>query len=294
MHALIALTTTLCLAETSGGAPDVLERLREDSRAYAYEQPNAADVQVAKEMFALLLRPERDLDRVVALCVQLHLDLLRVREGEQRFLIIAEPPDRRMGRGFFVFRTSPAVATVLQAPHAFYDVLTGDIVHRLFMENRALAAAWNTASRRVPIGDSEHVADLAHLKRSYFQAFTEAVTEAKPEVEVIQLHGFTRSKRTSPQGKVSDIILSNGTRKPPARLSQSVECLEQRCGAAVSLFPRDVNELGGTTNTQVRAFRRAGRRGFLHVELSRPLRERLARDARTRLYFWHCLAERAP
>ncbi len=57
---------------------------------------------------------------------------------------------------------------------------------------------------------------------------------------------------------------------------------------AGGLFPTTVDELGGTTNVQDKILRAAGHDGFVHLELSRPLRRRL-RDDGSALLLERCL-----
>lgn len=62
----------------------------------------------------------------------------------------------------------------------------------------------------------------------------------------------------------------------------------------VLLYPVQVGELGGVTNQIGQTLRTLGSRAFVHLELARPLRERLREDAATRRRFGDCLAGARP
>ena len=54
-------------------------------------------------------------------------------------------------------------------------------------------------------------------------------------------------------------------------------------------YPRDVRELGGTTNRIGQLWRELGREDFLHIELSHALRQRLVGDRGARGEMLACL-----
>lgn len=190
------------------------------------------------------------------------------------------PQEPAQGRGFFVFRGGGSSRLFLQAPHARGDDLDTDrIALRLAPSIEPRGLALSTVSRRQ--------ADLAREKVSYFQRATETFLAEVEGARILQLHGFSRTKRRTAEGRRAEIIVSSGHRTvlPPAR--ELAACLREKLAVEVRLFP-EVPELGATRNVQGRATPRGH---FLHVELDRPLRRRLAEDDRALEAFAGCLPE---
>ncbi len=50
----------------------------------------------------------------------------------------------------------------------------------------------------------------------------------------------------------------------------------------VKIYPTEVKELGGTTNSQADLMGKQGHDGFLHVEMSLPFRQRLKDEPKLR------------
>ncbi|MDX2455941.1 MAG: hypothetical protein QNL87_00375, partial [Gammaproteobacteria bacterium] len=82
---------------------------------------------------------------------------------------------------------------------------------------------------------------------------------------------------------------SAGTAWPTPASTAVAACLQSLLNNPVRLYPRDVQELGATTNQQGRLLRRLAHNGFVHVELSRALRERLRSQGPLRTGFAACL-----
>lgn len=194
--------------------------------------------------------------------------------------VVQEKGSARQGRGFFVFRDAPGQG-VLQVPHAFKDEMTRDIGLALFAEGQFAAAVWNTVPR--------NVADMAHREHTHFQSFTRAVAQAWPSASVLQIHGFDQGKRKTQAGAAAELILSAGHGQPPAALRRQWNCLSRRLGRPVALYPESAQELGGTGNAQVGLLLSLGFKGFVHAEISRPLRESLRDDPALRGIFLNCL-----
>ncbi len=287
----------LVLASPSAhSTEDALETLRRSSRTFTYEDPTDEELVAARQIFSALLRQVRDLNETIAACERLHLELRRVRRGKEEFLVLSEGPGRRIGRGFYVFRRTSARAVLLQAPHAFYDRNTGEIAAAFFREGNALSAGWNVAQRKTPVeGDgTRNDADLAHRRRSYYQEYTRAFATHYPRGVVVQFHGYDKSKRATPEASISDVILSAG-RGEPSRFHLSVSaCWDESAGSVVSLYPRDVRELGGTKNAQAELLSRFRGATFLHVELSRAARRALHRSHEVRTRLWTCIVDSSP
>ena len=192
------------------------------------------------------------------------------------------------GQGFFIFNPTPRRNVVIQAPHRDSDLRSGEIALRLFVEGGLRAGAWNTVHRRGPERQSLDT-DLAHVQRSHFQALTAALARKAPEARLLQLHGYAQQRRRSAAGRASQLILSAGRREVSAAAADLHACLVRRFGTQALLYPTQVQELGGTTNAQSRLLQAQGHGGFLHLELSRPLREELVESPPRRRDLLECL-----
>lgn len=217
--------------------------------------------------------------------------------------LLAEQAEQREGRGAFAFRAPVAgqddpaanqdapidrVPILLQAPHRFADLRTGELARLLFTEHPFDAAAWSTVHRNRTAADGG-TTDLSRRDDSALIALSRSFASSAPEGLIVQLHGFERSSRRSAAGRRADLILSNGTRSPDAGLQRLFGCLSTTLDAQVMLYPWDVAELGATRNPIGGALRAQGHLGFRHLELSRELRQRLLEDAGQRAQLAHCL-----
>lgn len=206
----------------------------------------------------------------------------------QRFLVLRERPDDARGAGAYVFRIGEQAAPViLQAPHAYFDVGTGRIAAGMFFGDRrgprARALFVNTLHRyQRGEPDKRSPADVCHRPDHLFSLATDRALQALPGALVIQLHGF--EGEGAPDGV--EMILSGGVRETPSpSLAAIADRVRAQFGAGVKLYPTEVDVLGGTTNVQGR-LAAAHRSGFVHVEMVKPLRDRLRKDPALR----HALA----
>jgi hypothetical protein len=197
------------------------------------------------------------------------------------FITLQELPTAKQGRGFFAINPTVKNNWLLQAPHADSDLYTGKIVSRLFLTGAFKAAQWNTVKRSI--------SDMAHTPDTYWQAFTQAFAGLYPEGKIIQLHGYEQEARRTQAGETSDMILSSGHENPPLWVQQTAACLKKALPWRVSLYPVDLSELGGTINVQGQLLRSLGHNGFLHIEMSKALRQALLDDAELRNKLIHCL-----
>lgn len=201
--------------------------------------------------------------------------------NHQDFITLQEMPTAKQGRGFFAINTRATKNWLLQAPHADSDLYTGKIVSRLFLEGEFKAAQWNTVKR--------DIRDMAHTPNTYWQAFTLAFAQQYPDGKVIQLHGYDQAIRKTKAGESSDMILSAGHETAPLWVQQTAACLKNAFPKRVSLYPLDVQELGGTNNVQGQLLRSLGHNGFLHIEMSKNMRKQLLDNADLRKLFIKCL-----
>jgi len=181
------------------------------------------------------------------------------------FLIISEQDGARRGAGVVVLRRGPARAVLVEAPHTFFDQGTLPLAVIGFAEHAARGLVVNTVHRfRGP----EALSDVAHADASFFLLAHEVLLEAFPAILCIQLHGF--SDERAPGASVILSAAGSSATPPTAGVAAAI-------GGGVRVFPDDIGDLGGTTNVQGGASRRAGA-PFMHVEIARSLRDRLASD----------------
>ena len=201
---------------------------------------------------------------------------------EQKQIVVLEERDsRRCGRGLYAIRTSVVDPIMVQAPHRFFDTDTGVIAKQLFQRQPVQAAAWNTVHRK-------HF-DVAHQSRSFFNAYTKVLTEKYPDMVNFQVHGFDASKREAMQTESGSTlaIVSNATRTPNRMTKEFAREMKTHFGKErIWLYPQETRELGATTNEQASVMRAQGNQSFIHVEMSKELRDRLVNspDEQKNLY----------
>ncbi len=230
------------------------------------------------EQFEQLLRQELDSDKPSPTASQwLDLGWVVYRNVSQGTVFIAEHKSRRVGRGLYAIRTTTAKAIMLQAPHRFFDQMTGVIARKLFDEHTVRAAAWNTMHRSK--------FDVAHQDNSFFNVFTKVTTEVYPDLMNVQLHGFDNSdvRATISQPEKPLAIVSNATGFPSGATKRLARELKSLWGSnRVWLFPHETRELGATTNAQGSLMRKSGNKNFFHVELAREIRDQLTKSKKKR------------
>ena len=200
-------------------------------------------------------------------------------------VMIREREDQRTGRGLYVIRCdwppgidTPGTPVIIQAPHPFFDLHTGELVAKLFAEGPFLGAYWSSVHRYRATRDETpeapiHPGDVAHQPGSAFQAATVGAALGHSEVRFVQLHGFSQATAET------DVILSSGDRGLiPHGLGRN---LSPSLGK-VWLYGQDTGVLGATTNAQQKALNEAQPGRFVHVELALGVRRRLRRDPNLR------------
>ena len=211
----------------------------------------------------------------------------------QRYLAAIEQPERRGGGGAYIVRVDAGSAVILQAPHGFFDIGTERIGLELLFAGRGWPRALfvNTVHRYLgPDGvkrrRSDSPADPCHSQAHLFAVATDAALDVLPRAEVIQLHGFGDGDDEGAGPMPAAIVSGGRSDRPTARSRTIAGRLRDALGVEVALFPVDIDRLGATTNVQGRAIRaRGGGADFVHIEMSRALREQLRGDptARARL-----------
>ena len=283
---LIVLAVTLALVSfcervsAATGSKAVGDLLKASSKSRAYQRVGIRELQRAESLFLKTLTWAESDAELIAAWSELGWsfepveagNVVDVRENQEKnrsVWILRERDDDRRGRGFFAFRRD-ASAIYLQAPHSYYDKRTRRITLDLFSGGSVSAAAWNTVRRAV--------LDVAHSRDSYMNAFTRAVLQTEARHVILQLHGFSPQKRSTDAGRMSEIIVSNGTRFPGRIARRVCHQLAQSWPDTARLFPSQVGELGGTTNAQARIVHQHGYDSFVHLELASDIRESLGKN----------------
>ncbi len=264
--------------EIPGRLKELLKESTADARVVI---PTREELDRFEHLFLLTLEQQSSWDELSANWSTMGWNLERWVSGGTRFVAICERGDQRFGRGIYVIRLGSSSRIVLQAPHRYYDTQTGLLTRKLFNENDVLAASWNTVHR--------NQIDLAHRSDQFINAMTRALIRFDADIVVAQVHGFDDEKRETAASSASMIV--SDTTFYPGRLVRRFAAEQKDVFGfqAVRLYPTEVAELGGTLNEQVRVFHDMGRSGFLHIELSRQLREKLTADASVRAQFFSAL-----
>ena len=218
-------------------------------------------------------------------------DMFQHTESGNTFVILREQSTRREGRGFYAIRTGKTDKLLLQAPHSFKDERTGEIVVNLMLKSKFTAAAWNTVPRYYAESGRKIDADMAHLDQTYFLAFSRAFAQQYKGAPVMQVHGFAQKKRRSGSGKNADMVISSGTSNPTATVLNMAACFKNQLTPNAFVYPSEVRELGGTTNSIGNALRQLGNAGFVHIEMSAELRQQAIEDPAFTDRFLGCLAK---
>ena len=277
------LPLLLFVTASQGGAATLYQQWQQ-SRHQQFTLPLHADYLAAIEQFDQLFQ-SRELDDAQHQFWS-RIGMLVQPWGDDYWLLMDDPA-RPSGHGFYLICKSCQDRLVLQAPHGDSDLNTAKIALELWALGGVAALAINTAPRQLL--DREESSDLAQLKGTFFDAFSEALVRQKQLSAVVQLHGFAQNRRRSKAAATADIILSNGSRLGSPKVRRLQDCLAQQFGVVRS-YPQQVRELGGTRNQQGILLRSQGFDGFIHLEMAYELRQHLVTSGRERERLHRCLS----
>ena len=217
--------------------------------------------------------------------------------GSDDVWLLAERASHRRGAGAVAIRVGrQAAGLIVEAPHTFFDAGTLPIALTAFQRLGCRALLINTVHRYNPRlrgessdgeggedGGDVSASDVAHAPHSFFLAAHEELQVAFPRATAVQLHGF----RDEVLDGVSIVLSAAGTRADANLVASSLRAAPSATLGgphAVRVFPDDVRILGGTLNAQARSSARAAA-PFLHVEMSKSLRDNMVADTRVRGQF---------
>ncbi len=207
-------------------------------------------------------------------------------------LLVLQETERR-GAGAWLARVGAAPGPLaVQAPHPYYDTDTGRIGLAMWLESGGLEGGVagglfaTSTLQRYTDASGERVrrdnspADPCHNPAHLLHLGTLAAAAALPELRVVQLHGFGGDD--VPEGTAA--VVSGGRKdSATAWAAAAAGRLDVMLGGGVvRLYPDQASVLGATTNVQGIALRQRGGDRFLHIEMSKALRERLRAEAELR------------
>lgn len=288
---ILAVSFWLYLSTSHAGfcADPVSTAWREAHSGGSFTEISIAELDKAEKLFRGIFSGD-PLPQLSDEAIRLGLELQPLTVNNKSLLMLREHVDKKNGRGFYLFNSKSSNQHLVMTPHAFKDVGTGTIVLKLFIENDFSTLALNTIPRYIKLGGGKkQIHDLGKLPGTYFVALTKAFLAVNKDGNIYQIHGFATKKRTSPAGAEAGIILSGGTKFIRQDIQALQPCLQNVFTQKTLIYPRDVHELGGTTNIMGKILREHGHNGFFHIEINRTLRDTLLTEAPLRKSFGKCL-----
>lgn len=243
-----------------------------------YKAPSIKDLDKACELFKTVLKAKGQRLDLLKAWQNIGLKLSYIQEKNQTYAVISEC-DGKTGHGLYVIKMNNDSSHVLQAPHRPSDKLTHKIIFQLFTEGNYAAAAWNNIGR--------HVIDLGKESRSYYNAFSKAISLTYQKPVIVQLHAFDGAVHEIDD----DMILSAAKSSAPLWLSAAGNCLRDNIADfKLLVYPTDIHELGGTLNINAENFYQNNINGhFYHVETSKIFRKTMLADKKLRNQLSQCL-----
>ncbi|SDU55797.1 hypothetical protein [Desulfobacula phenolica] len=292
------------LSQGDSGYLLVKQHLHEARTKTDFVFPSKKELQTVQHLFYRMLKKEPH-KALIEEWKQLNFSMTNIECKGKEYTLLSEDEQNRTGRGFYIFPTTPKTNRVLMIPHGLHDFHTDDIGIQLSLEGHFAAAAFNTVHRygnkrknslpqknnlqqkNRPKNDEAH--DLAKLSDTFFTAFTAAFARAYPDGSLLQVHGFSKSRRKTLEGRNSNLVVSSGTRQASRLANKFADCLKKQFTGNVSLYPRDVRELGGTRNISGILLRSAGHNGFIHIELDLATRQQIKDVPEIKQWFLNCI-----
>ena len=231
------------------------------------------------EFYADLLEGATDFDRFRDPFREAGLRLQTVERAGQTWVLLFEGGPKWRGTGVYAFRTgTDRREVILQAPHSYYDIHTGEITEAIFQQTDARAFFFNSLHRyrgatRLLAGNETHPSDLSHDTTSYFQAILTEYLTHRPDALVVQFHGYDRD---SLRDRRVGVVLSDGSDNPADHVRSAGGRLDGTVADwKVAIYGEETDDYGATANAQGQWIRRFDHGRFLHVEMLREVRDRL-------------------
>ncbi|MFY0641077.1 MAG: hypothetical protein JXR16_08530 [Bermanella sp.] len=247
-----------------------------------FKEPLPTQLIKAEQLFSWLFT-QQSLDKAKEIAIDLDLSW---QESEHDIRLI---DNAKTGAGDYRFSKAITSGIVVMAPHRYHDKHTGVITKIAFNKFKLTSVALNSLPRYSgkPVAQS---ADLARSFSSFHSAYARAFVKVYPMGKLIQLHGFSAEKRKTREAQQADIIISNGTAWPGAYLLDLQTCLSKHSWKTLR-YPKEVSELGATSNSIGKLLRQLGHAGFIHIELSANTRDGILNKKKLRSNFVNCMLE---
>lgn len=220
---------------------------------------------------------------------KLGFSLQLVEINSKPYVSVFEPEKDCTGKGFYLVNLVGKKPILLEAPHRFFDLKTADITFAMIRDDGFIAAAFGSAHRYCRYEGKVLNADVAHNKKSYMLTFTQAFLRNYPHGMIVQIHGFDKAKRYTDIAATADFVLSGGNHSISFEMENLSHCLKTKVSKATFLFPVHVHELGATTNTIGQWVNKRHKDQFIHVEISRDMRRKLAANKSVLKQFSECI-----
>jgi len=284
----VLILLIILLTPLKGWAININTVLSHASKGGLYIQPDEEELKDAMRLMERLFNGKLD-EEAKSLSSKIGFKIMEIDSSEGQLVILKEDDDKKRGRGLMIFRLQDYRGFAIEVPHAFTDIHTRKIGLKLFLDGMANAVIFNTVKRKYKMDGVSINADMAHIEESYFTAFARAFARTHPSGYIIQLHGFSKQKRSTPSGRKSDMIISSGRSMGSWASLRIYNCLRKRTDYRISIYPHDVKELGGRTNSVARLLNSMGYNGFVHLEMSGVMRNMLIKDERLYKEFVKCI-----
>lgn len=183
---------------------------------------------------------------------------------------------KKRGGGFYLFRPKGTTRLMLQAPHAFHDLGTGELALKMFLKEDWQVLGLNT-THRYSITSPKNKSDLAHTPNSFFQQLTHAWCAGGGTL--VQIHGFGGKKRKTLAAKGADFIFSQGRRDPQPWMKRWIKGSRIAGLFHIRLYGENVFELGGLQNKQLKACNEVQACRSVHLEIERKTRRELLKKS---------------
>jgi hypothetical protein len=195
-----------------------------------------------------------------------------VREGVdpatgRRYAMAIDDVSNKRGWGLVMLDLSTTLRRVVEVPHPKSDARSEEIGLALFRQQAGGLLMVAGAHRRAGNG----AADVAHRTDSIFDGLANALAQRK--LAQVQLHGFDDDSAPD-----HDVVLSTGTDKSGAAARRVADAIDAAGFALCRAWDQSCAKLEGTQNVQAHTAADVGVT-FLHVEVSRTVRDDLARRA---------------
>jgi hypothetical protein len=166
-----------------------------------FYHPKEKECKKARQLFGEMMQQDPDMSSFQGEKWQsLGFQVVGVQENSRQYKAVIEKGIKK-GRGFYLFSDPNDSQTALMCPHSMKDLKTGAIGLQMMQIGNFVCAAFNTVPRYTSKDHDTQQQDMAHVKQTYFLAFTKAFADTFPNGRLVQIHGFAKKKGPQQPGK---------------------------------------------------------------------------------------------